>query len=90
MQELRGGVSQDVVIERKHKMFATEACRMSIMVGEALSMRQMQTILENLATLKKPWHCPHGRPTLRHLYDLRLAQNAVRNAIREPLTAFCN
>lgn len=90
VQELRGGFSEDVVIARKHKMFATEACRMSIMIGEALTMRQMQTILENLSGLKKPWRCPHGRPTLRHLYDLRKAQNGVRAAKEESITAFCN
>ena len=28
-------------------------------------------VLTNLSGLKSPWNCPHGRPTMRHLADLR-------------------
>jgi DNA mismatch repair ATPase MutL len=33
---------------------------------------QMARVLANLTTLKAPWNCPHGRPTMRHLVaDIR-------------------
>nr|QHA10207.1 PMS1 [Allium cepa] len=51
-------------------MLASRACQASVMVGDALAKNEMQNILRNLAGLKSPWNCPHGRPTMRHLVDL--------------------
>lgn len=51
-------------------MFASRACRMSIMIGRALSRSQMVKVVRNLAKIEQPWNCPHGRPTMRHLVDL--------------------
>ncbi|KAJ1360289.1 hypothetical protein KIN20_019220 [Parelaphostrongylus tenuis] len=53
------------------RIFASRACRKSVMIGTALNTSQMQTIIQHLGTLDQPWNCPHGRPTLRHLADLR-------------------
>lgn len=52
------------------KMFAMRACRSSIMIGKTLSRRQMYDILRHMGTIDKPWNCPHGRPTMRHLTSL--------------------
>lgn len=52
------------------KMFAMRACRSSIMIGKTLSRRQMKNILDHMGNLDKPWNCPHGRPTMRHLTSL--------------------
>lgn len=51
-------------------MIALRACRLSIMVGQALNRGTMDTVVAHLAELDKPWNCPHGRPTMRHLADL--------------------
>ncbi|QDZ21121.1 DNA mismatch repair protein PMS1 [Chloropicon primus] len=51
-------------------MFASRACRSSIMIGQTLDKRSMYKILDNLVTLEAPWNCPHGRPTMRHLFVL--------------------
>ena len=40
------------------------------MIGTALDARRARGLLRNLATLKAPWNCPHGRPTMRHVADL--------------------
>ncbi|ODV91786.1 hypothetical protein CANCADRAFT_30112 [Tortispora caseinolytica NRRL Y-17796] len=48
-------------------MLAMRACRSSIMIGKPLDMSTMKQVVSNLGTLKRPWNCPHGRPTLRHL-----------------------
>jgi DNA mismatch repair protein PMS2 len=52
------------------KMFAMRACRSSIMIGKALSGRQMERVVRHMGEMEKPWNCPHGRPTMRHLCGL--------------------
>ncbi|KAJ9655782.1 ATP-binding mismatch repair protein [Neophaeococcomyces mojaviensis] len=52
------------------RMFAMRACRSSIMIGKTLSKRQMKKVLEHMGMIDKPWNCPHGRPTMRHLISL--------------------
>ena len=55
---------------RIRTMFASRACRKSVMIGDALTKKQMQKLLENMGQLDHPWNCPHGRPTLRYLQNL--------------------
>ncbi|KAI6205200.1 hypothetical protein M3Y94_00765700 [Aphelenchoides besseyi] len=55
------------------KIFASRACRKSIMFGTALNRQQCTTIIRHMATMDSPWNCPHGRPTLRHLCTLKYA-----------------
>jgi DNA mismatch repair protein PMS2 len=55
---------------RVRKMFAMRACRSSIMIGKTLSKQQMRTVVTHMGTIDKPWNCPHGRPTMRHLSSL--------------------
>ena len=57
---------------RVRKMFASRACRMSIMVGTALNHAQMKKILCHMGQIDHPWNCPHGRPTMRHLINLSM------------------
>ena len=52
------------------KMFAMRACRSSVMIGKSLSTKQMQKLVKNMGEIDKPWNCPHGRPTMRHLFGL--------------------
>jgi DNA mismatch repair protein PMS2 len=52
------------------KMFAMRACRSSIMIGKTLTQQQMGKVVKHLGELDKPWNCPHGRPTMRHLCGL--------------------
>lgn len=51
-------------------MIAMRACRSSIMIGKPLSFSTMARVVSNLGTLNRPWNCPHGRPTLRHITSL--------------------
>lgn len=55
---------------RVRKMFAMRACRSSIMIGKTLTQQQMGKVVKHLGELDKPWNCPHGRPTMRHLCGL--------------------
>ncbi|KAJ3562913.1 hypothetical protein NPX13_g8383 [Xylaria arbuscula] len=52
------------------KMFAMRACRSSVMIGKSLSVKQMEKLVRHMGELDKPWNCPHGRPTMRHLCGL--------------------
>lgn len=70
---LQGGDSADRIIARLPKavaMFASRACRSSIMVGKALSESEMSKVISQLANLQNPWTCAHGRSTLNHVCDL--------------------
>lgn len=63
------------------KMLATRACRSSIMIGEALNMQTMRKVVSDLGTLKSPWNCPHGRPTLIKLGKIQtLSQKITRSS----------
>lgn len=53
------------------KMFAMRACRSSVMIGKSLSLTQMGKLVRRMGEIDKPWNCPHGRPTMRHVLGLR-------------------
>ena len=61
---------KSVRCSKARAMFAMRACRSSIMIGKALSEKMMERVVKNLGGLDKPWSCPHGRPTMRHLTEL--------------------
>lgn len=41
------------------------ACHKSIRGGDELSLKDIKELLTNLGKCKNPYHCAHGRPTLR-------------------------
>ncbi|XP_077481717.1 mismatch repair endonuclease PMS2 [Stigmatopora argus] len=55
---------------RVRQMFASRACRKSVMIGTALSRSEMKKIVVRMGEIEQPWNCPHGRPTMRHLINL--------------------
>lgn len=62
------------------KMFAMRACRSSVMIGKALNTSQMSTLVKHMGELDKPWNCPHGRPTMRHLCRLKAWDDKIWKA----------
>ena len=40
------------------------------MVGKTLTLKQMRKVARHMGEMEKPWNCPHGRPTMRHLAGL--------------------
>ncbi|GAB7359187.1 hypothetical protein MBLNU230_g5254t1 [Neophaeotheca triangularis] len=52
------------------RLLAMRACRSSVMVGRTLTLGQMRKVVGNMGGMEKPWNCPHGRPTMRHLAGL--------------------
>ena len=65
--DVQGGTPRP---SRVRAMFASRACRSSVMIGDILSKKDMQKLVSQLSTLNQPWNCPHGRPTMRHLVNL--------------------
>ena len=59
-------------------MFASRACRKSVMIGRSLTTSQMTTIVRHMGTMDQPWNCPHGRPTMRHLSNISTLGTGVR------------
>ena len=60
----------DVGCKKVWKILASKACRSAVMIGDALTMKEMKRIVSGLAALDQPWNCPHGRPTIRYLSGL--------------------
>lgn len=57
---------------RVRMMFASRACRKSVMIGTALNQGEMKKLLCHMGGIEQPWNCPHGRPTMRHLINLNM------------------
>jgi DNA mismatch repair ATPase MutL len=78
--------SMEKVIVRLPKaiaMFASRACRNSLMIGQALSKNEMDRIVQRLKDVEHPWNCPHGRPTMRHVLALETLLRADDQKARE-------
>ncbi|XP_028940561.1 mismatch repair endonuclease PMS2, partial [Antrostomus carolinensis] len=57
---------------RVRQMFASRACRKSVMIGTALNVQEMRKLITHMGEIEHPWNCPHGRPTMRHIVCLDL------------------
>eukprot|EP00536_Pseudo-nitzschia_multiseries_P010332 jgi/Psemu1/242883/estExt_Genewise1.C_3110001 len=69
----RDNANADRLLTRLPKavaMFASRACRTSIMIGTALSQKEMAAIVKKLSATDSPWNCPHGRPTMPHVKNV--------------------
>ncbi|CAE6429001.1 unnamed protein product [Rhizoctonia solani] len=77
-QMKEGNPSETIRCSKARAMFAMRACRSSIMIGTALKHRHMTNMVRNLAGMDQPWNCPHGRPTMRHLCNLRTYQTGPK------------
>ncbi|XP_057158677.1 mismatch repair endonuclease PMS2 isoform X6 [Pan paniscus] len=55
---------------RVKQMFASRACRKSVMIGTALNTSEMKKLITHMGEMDHPWNCPHGRPTMRHIANL--------------------
>ena len=63
-QVLPDGDEADKVLVRLPKaiaMFASRACRGSVMIGTALSKRGMEKVVKSLDDVNQPFQCAHGR-----------------------------
>lgn len=61
---------------RIRAMFASRACRKSVMIGKPLSQSIMRKLINHMGEIEQPWNCPHGRPTMRHLVNIDMLLEA--------------
>ncbi|XP_063535537.1 mismatch repair endonuclease PMS2 [Cydia strobilella] len=73
---LRESSSEYCRPSRVRAMFASRACRKSVMIGTALSKADMKVLVDHMAEIDNPWNCPHGRPTIRHLVNLAMVHKS--------------
>lgn len=56
---------KDFRIEKFNESIAIMiSCKMSIKANENISIREMETLIDNLRSCLNPWTCPHGRPVI--------------------------
>ncbi|XP_017061908.1 mismatch repair endonuclease PMS2 [Drosophila ficusphila] len=61
---------------RVRAMFASRACRKSVMIGTALNRNTtMRRLITQMGEIDQPWNCPHGRPTMRHLINITMVMD---------------
>src|SRR5574344_1602536 len=63
----------------EENMYTTIACKASIKAGQKLNLWQMQEVIKNWRTCKKPYTCPHGRPISKILPHKQIAGFFERN-----------
>ncbi|KXS17799.1 hypothetical protein M427DRAFT_54388 [Gonapodya prolifera JEL478] len=69
---VEGGSGQpDLRCPRVNALFASRACRKSVMIGDPLSREAMEKIVRHMSGMIAPWNCPHGRPTMRHVLTIK-------------------
>ncbi len=49
--------------EKEEKFIATVACKAAVKANMALSIEEIQSLMDRLLELPNPFSCPHGRPT---------------------------
>ncbi|EDW92089.1 mismatch repair endonuclease PMS2 isoform X1 [Drosophila yakuba] len=70
---------------RVRAMFASRACRKSVMIGTALNRNTtMRRLITQMGEIEQPWNCPHGRPTMRHLINITMLMDNDENEEAEP------
>ncbi|MCP4230109.1 MAG: DNA mismatch repair endonuclease MutL, partial [bacterium] len=50
--------------DRRHRLFASIACRASVMAGDNMTAEEMAQLVRDLFACETPNLCPHGRPTM--------------------------
>ncbi|XP_067631520.1 mismatch repair endonuclease PMS2 [Eurosta solidaginis] len=65
---------------RIRDMFASRACRKSVMIGTALNRSTMKKLVTHMGEIEQPWNCPHGRPTMRHLINIAMLEEVDEEA----------
>lgn len=60
MQNMQNPLPADL----RHACLQVASCRAAVKAGEALNMRQIQTLIGDLCKTRLPYTCPHGRPAI--------------------------
>jgi DNA mismatch repair protein MutL len=64
--------------EIEEKFIATIACKAAVKANMALTVEEVESLLENLLKLPNPFTCPHGRPTAIKLSKMDIERKFAR------------
>lgn len=78
LEEVINGVLDDLKVGRlndqsgevsklqghREEILTYMSCRSAIKFGQELSLEEMQVLINQMDSLKRPYTCPHGRPTM--------------------------
>jgi len=67
LHELIGEYKENDVklnLEKRDNLAKSYACKHAIKAGDALNENEMLNLIDNLFSVKMPYVCPHGRPTI--------------------------
>ncbi|KAG0783150.1 hypothetical protein G6F22_008805 [Rhizopus arrhizus] len=71
---------------RNRATFASMACHKAVRIGQSLTKSKMTKIVRHMGEIDQPWNCPHGRPTMRHLFSLSEFKKTVTTQKKRELT----
>lgn len=60
------------LLVRPDQVLITASCKMAVKAGDALSMEEMERLIEDLLKCDNPFVCPHGRPIIVSLSNWEL------------------
>ena len=69
---IRGG--SELIMER----IASMSCKAAVKGNNRQSIREANTLIDELLTLDNPYHCPHGRPTIISMSKYELEKKFKR------------
>lgn len=71
---------KDEEISVIHEKIASMSCKAAIKGNTAISYEEAEALIRQLLTLKDPYNCPHGRPTI-----IRMSKNEVEKKFKRVL-----
>lgn len=74
-----GHVCHEGMSEKRHDWHATQSspnddrqCDLPSFFPSRINIYiYISQVIRHMGTIDQPWNCPHGRPTMRHLLDMR-------------------
>ena len=54
------------------------ACKAAVKGGDVLTVKEAEELIVKLLSLKNPFSCPHGRPTIIELTEYELEKKFKR------------
>ena len=65
--------------EKEEKFIATVACKAAVKANMALSVEEVDSLMNKLLALPNPFTCPHGRPTAIKMTKYDIEENLLEN-----------
>ena len=62
----------------EERFVATVACKAAVKANMDLVPQEVEYLIQNLLTLKNPYTCPHGRPTIVSMTKYELEKKFKR------------